>query len=538
MLTFEEFAELLCRMRRGFSEGAEATLSDNVVEARRALVSVHDKTGIVEFARALADLGVEILSSGGTASVLESAGVEVTRVEEVTGAPEMLGGRVKTLHPLIHGGILADRGEPKHQSDVEDRGIPLIDLVVVNLYPFEATVEQPDVTPGEAVEQIDIGGPAMIRAGAKNHAWVGVLTSPEQYPEVLDEIAERGGLTEATRRALARAAFARTAAYDGAIVKWFERDEVLPEHLNVSATKKRALRYGENPHQEAAYYEPVGSPSLLSAMRQLGGKELSYNNIGDLDAAWRLASALDSPAAVVVKHANPCGVSIAATIEDAYRRAHQCDPQSAFGGVVALNRPVSAELANDLAPVFTEVVVAPEYESDALEILTTKKNLRVMQAPDQPDTAAFEYRSVLGGILVQTPDAIEDGGDWEVVSSVEPSSEQWDDLRFAWIVCANTKSNAIVLALDGQAYGIGAGDQSRVGSVNRAASQADGRAKGGVCASEAFFPFRDGVDAAVAAGATAIVEPGGSVRDDEVIAAANEHGVSLVFTGRRHFRHG
>lgn len=513
-------------------------MQDNLVEVRRALLSVHDKTSIEDFARGLSGSGVEIISSGGTASALEAVGIPVTRVEEVTGAPEMLGGRVKTLHPLIHGGILANRADSDHLADVDSRAVPLIDLVVVNLYPFESTVSQPDVSLEAAVEQIDIGGPAMIRAAAKNHAWVGVVTSPSQYAVVLDELAKHGGLTGELRSVLASAAFARTAAYDAAIVSWLERGETLPEHLNLSFQKQLGLRYGENPHQAAAYYAPAGAPSLLSEMNQLGGKELSYNNIGDLDAAWRLSQAFDIPAAVVIKHANPCGVAIADRIEEAYRRAHQCDPQSAFGGVVALNRTVTAELAEDLALVFTEVVVAPDFDQNALEILTSKKNLRVMQAPSGTKSPVIEYRSVLGGLLAQTPDLIEDKSEWKVVSKTEPTEQQWEDLSFAWKVCAHTKSNAIVLALSGQAFGIGAGDQSRVGSVERAASQADGRATGGVCASEAFFPFRDGIDAAVAAGAAAVVEPGGSVRDDEVIAAADEHGVALVFTGRRHFRHG
>lgn len=513
-------------------------MHDNLVEVRRALLSVHDKTGIEDFARGLSDSGVEIISSGGTASALETAGIPVIRVDEVTGAPEMLGGRVKTLHPLIHGGILANRADSKHRADVESRAVPLIDLVVVNLYPFESAISQPEVSLEAAVEQIDIGGPAMVRAAAKNHVWVGVVTSPHQYARVLDELSKHGGLTSSLRSALACAAFACTAAYDAAIVTWLERAETLPEHLNVSFSRQLDLRYGENPHQSAAFYGLAGKTSLLSETKQLGGKELSYNNIGDLDAAWRLSQEFEVPAAVVIKHANPCGVAIADCIEEAYRRAYQCDPQSAFGGVVALNREVTAGLAGDLAPVFTEVVIAPGFVPEALEILTSKKNLRVMQAPEAYESPVLEFRSVLGGLLAQTPDLMEDCSDWKVVSKTEPTEQQWKDLTFAWKVCAHTKSNAIVLALDGQAYGIGAGDQSRVGSVERAASRANGRAKGGVCASEAFFPFRDGIDAAVAAGAAAIVEPGGSVRDDEVIAAANEHGVALVFTGRRHFRHG
>lgn len=513
-------------------------MQESLATIKRALISVHDKSGIEKLARVLVETGVEIISSGGTASALESMNVPVTRIESITGSPEMLGGRVKTLHPLVHGGILANRLDTTHLADVADNGIGLIDLVVVNLYPFEKTVSNPDVTTADAIEEIDIGGPAMIRAAAKNHAFVGVVISPQQYPLVIEEMLEHGGLSEKTRLELARAAFARTAAYDAAIASWLQRSECLPEYLNLAFTKEMELRYGENPQQRAAYYAPSGQESGLSAMKQLGGKALSYNNIGDLSAAWNLATAFTAPATVIVKHANPCGVAVGESIENAYRRAYECDPQSAFGGVVAFNRMVSGEAAEELSSIFTEVVVAPAYDPDAIEILKSKKNLRIMEVPvhSMPDT--LEYRSVLGGLLLQTHDELEDFSTWKVVSRTAPDESQWADLEFAWIVCAHTKSNAIVLAREGQAVGIGAGDQSRVGSVERAASQAAGRARGGVCASEAFLPFRDALDAAVTAGVRAVVEPGGSVRDDEVIAAANEHGIALVFTGRRHFRHG
>lgn len=503
----------------------------------RALISVHDKSGIVEFAAGLVELGIDIVSSGGTAARLEEGGVPVRRVESITSAPEMLGGRVKTLHPLVHGAILADRGSKEHLTDVKERGIELIDLVVVNLYPFEATVATPGVTEEEAIEQIDIGGPAMIRAAAKNHHWVGVVTSREQYDGVLSELRESGGLSNETRTRLARTAFALTAAYDSAIVDWISRGEELPDALGLALTKELELRYGENPHQSGAFYAMRSTGSLLSEMDQLGGKELSFNNISDLDAAMRLVAEFSDPAAVIVKHANPCGVAVAYSIEDAYRRANDCDPQSAFGGVVALNRTASADLAESLAEIFTEVVVAPAFDDQALEALRSQKNLRIMRAAAGYATPQREFKSALGGMLVQSTDELDNESNWKVVSQVEPSAEQLADLKFAWTVCAHTKSNAIVLAKDGQAFGVGAGDQSRVGAAERAAERAAGRAEGGVAASEAFFPFRDGLDAVVAAGARAVVEPGGSVRDDEVVAAADEHGVALVFTGRRHFRH-
>jgi len=502
--------------------------ADGPVPVRRALISVYDKAGLVDFARGLADLGVTLLASGGTATALADAGIPVTLVEEVTGAPEMLGGRVKTLHPRIHGGILADRGQPSHGADLAAQGIEPIDLVVCNLYPF---LERP------SIETIDIGGPTMVRAAAKNHAWVGVVTDPASYEAILAELRADGGqLSAATRKDLALEAFAHTAGYDAAIVRWFD-PEPLPRHLVLALDKVATLRYGENPHQAGARYRDRLGGGWLDGMVQHGGKELSFINLLDSESAWRLVNSFDVPACVIVKHANPCGVALGSGPADAYRKAFDCDPLSAFGGVVALNRPLDEETAEAIGDVFTEVVLAPSFASDALETLAAKKNLRLLECPP-PASGGLELRRAGGGFLVQEPDPPdEDRSTWKVVTKVAPTDELMDDLAFAMKVCAATGSNTIVLAKDGVAYGIGAGQQSRVHSAEIAAKKADGRARGGVCASDAFFPFRDAVDAAVAAGAAAIVHPGGSVSDDKVIAAADEAGVAMVFTGRRHFRH-
>jgi phosphoribosylaminoimidazolecarboxamide formyltransferase/IMP cyclohydrolase len=512
--------------------------AEGPIPIRRALVSVYDKTGLVEFARGLADLGATLLASGGTATALGDAGIPVTLVEEVTGAPEMLGGRVKTLHPRIHGGILADRGQPSHGADLAEQGIEPIDLVVCNLYPF---LERP------SIETIDIGGPTMVRAAAKNHAWVGVVTDPGRYEAILAELQADGGrLSAATRKDLALEAFAHTAGYDAAIVRWFD-PAPLPRHLILPLEKVATLRYGENPHQAGARYRdrlgargPGGVPreaGWLDGMTQHGGKELSFINLLDSESAWRLVNSFDVPACGIVKHANPGGVALGAGPADAYRKAFECDSLSAFGGVVALNRPLDGETAAAIGDVFTEVVLAPGFAPAALETLAKKKNLRLLECP--PYTAVgLDLRRAGGGFLVQETDPPdEDRSTWKVVTKVAPTDEQLDDLAFAMKVCAATGSNAIVLAKDRVAYGIGAGQQSRVHSSEMAAKKAGGRARGGVCASDAFFPFRDAVDAAVAAGAAAIVQPGGSVSDDKVIAAADEAGVAMVFTGRRHFRH-
>lgn len=503
---------------------------------KRALLSVHDKTGIADLARGLVEAGWELVSSGGTASVLADEGVPVVEVGEVTGAPEILGGRVKTLHPAIHGGILADRSDPGHLANLEARGIVPIDLVVGNLYPFMSD-------PG--IEFIDIGGPTMVRAAAKNHAHVGVVVDPADYRTVLDEIRAVGSLSDATRRRLARSAFAHTAAYDAAIVAWFDEDpssdhanDLLKPSLHLALDRVHDLRYGENPHQAGARYRAAGSSGWWDTAVVHGGKAMSYLNLFDTEAAWRLVHRLgDEPCAVVVKHANPCGAAVGSDIADAYLSAHQCDPMSAFGGVVAVNRPVTPAMAEALSEVFTEVVVAPAYEPDALALLGERKNLRVLEA-GPPGWPELDVRGIDGGLLVQTADdLVAEPSVWRVVTKREPTGAEWDDLEFAWRVVARVSSNAIVLVKDRCAVGIGAGQQNRRDAGRIAAEKAAGRAIGGACASDAFFPFRDGLDAAADAGVTAVVQPGGSLRDDEVVAAADAHGMAMVFTDERHFRH-
>jgi phosphoribosylaminoimidazolecarboxamide formyltransferase/IMP cyclohydrolase len=496
----------------------------------RALLSVYDKTGVVELAAGLSGLGWELVSSGGTASALADAGIPVLEVASVTEAPEMLGGRVKTLHPNIHGGILADRSKPEHLADLEGRGITPIDLVVCNLYPF---------TSDPSVELIDIGGPTMVRAAAKNHDHVGIVVESADYQVVLDELAA-GGLTSMTRKRLARKAFAHTAAYDAAIVEWLDEDDpdVLKPSLHLALDRAETLRYGENPHQVGARYRHVHGSGWWDDAVQHHGKAMSYLNLFDTEAAWRLVHSLgDSPTAVVVKHANPCGAAAHENITEAYRRAHACDPVSAFGGIVALNRPVPADLAAAVTEVFTEVIVAPGFTPEAVETLQAKKNLRIITgtAPGWPE---LDVRSIDGGLLVQSTDRVTVARDgWTVATDREPTDGEWEDLEFAWRVAARVGSNCIVVVKDRQAFGVGAGQQNRRDAGLIAAEKAAGRAAGGACASDAFFPFRDGLDAAAAAGCSAVIQPGGSVRDDEVIEAANEHGMAMVFTGERHFRH-
>ncbi len=505
-----------------------------------ALLSVYDKTGIAEFASALHELGWNLVSSGGTARAVSDAGVPVTDVADLTGVPAILDHRVVTLHPKVHGGLLADPTDARHRADMEEYGIAPISLVVSNLYPFgsDAAFEHGS---GSPVELIDIGGPAMVRASAKNHAHVAIVVDPADYDVVLAEIAENGAVVPETRRRLARDAFAHTAAYDAAIVTWFDASEAdpdpLPRSLHVALERAEVLRYGENPHQQGARYRFHGDSSWWDTMTQHGGKALSYLNLYDTEAAWRLVHRFDEPACVVVKHANPCGVAIGADIADAYVKANACDPVSAFGGIVAVNRPVTAPMAEAVSAVFTEVVVAPGYDAAALDLLLAKKNMRVVTA-DAPGEWRFDLKPLDGGFIVQQPDGVTiDRDAWDVVTDARPSDAQWGDLEFAWQVCAAVTSNAIVYAKDLQAFGVGAGQQNRLDSARIAAERSAGRAAGGVCASDAFFPFRDGLDATASAGITAVIQPGGSVRDDEVIAAANEHGIAMVFTGERHFRH-
>ena len=540
------------------------------MKVRRALVSVHDKTGVVEFARSLAALGIEILSTGGTATLLRKSGVPVRDVSDVTGFPEMLDGRVKTLHPKIHGGILARRDAAADVDALEKHGILPIDLVVVALYPFEATVARSSVTLAEAFEQIDVGGPAMVRAAAKNHASVGVVTDPSQYPRVLAELRANGGaLSEATRARLAQEAFRRTAEYDAAIASYLSsegvstapsetapridsaggagaRTEKFPAVLRIDAERRLGLRYGENPHQAAAFYTPLDGPRLgLAAMTQLHGPELGYNNALDFSAALALVFEFDEPAAVVVKHTNPCGVALGATVGEAMTRAKASDPVSIYGGVVGVNRAVDMGVVEALAGTFVEILFAPAFAPDALDALRrTKKKCRVFEVPC--DRASLpprltEYRSVLGGLLAQQADLSDlDAAALKTVSKRPPTAAEMDALRFAWRVAKHVKSNAIVLATRGQVVGVGAGQMNRVDSARLAVMRAREvglETAGTVCASDAFFPFRDGLDVVAKAGATAVIHPGGSLRDEEVVAAADEHRMAMVVTGIRHLGH-
>jgi phosphoribosylaminoimidazolecarboxamide formyltransferase / IMP cyclohydrolase len=522
----------------------------DIVQIRRALISVSDKTGLVAFASALATRGVEILSTGGSAKTLRDAGIPVIDVSDHTGFPEIMDGRVKTLVPQIHGGILARRDLPEHIEQMEQHKIAPIDMVVSNLYPFEATVARGG-TFADCVENIDIGGPALTRAAAKNHDFVVVLTDATQYDAVLAELAEHGGTTLALRRKLAGEAYARTAAYDAAISAWFagQRGETFPNRLTISGALRQTLRYGENPHQQAAFYVAGDRPGVATA-RQVQGKELSYNNLNDTDAAFEAVAEFDAPTVVIVKHANPCGVASAASISDAWDAALRCDPVSAFGGIIAVNRTLDEATAEKIATIFSEVIVAPDATPGAQAILARKKNVRLLLTGGLPDPAAqgATFRSVAGGFLAQTRDAgrITREG-LKVVTKRAPSEAELDDLIFAFRVCKHVKSNAIIYAKDAATVGIGAGQMSRVDSARIAALKSADAAKaagldtaltqGSVAASDAFFPFADGLEAIVAAGATAVIQPGGSMRDAEVIAAADAAGISMVLTGMRHFRH-
>lgn len=516
---------------------------------RRALLSVYDKAGIVELARALYGHGVELVSTGSTARTIADADVPVVEVADVTGFPECLDGRVKTLHPAIHAGILADRSKHEHLAQLDELDVVAVDLVVCNLYPFRETVAS-GAADADVVEMIDIGGPTMVRAAAKNHDGVGVVVDPDDYRRIVDELGDQGGLTATTRHDLARKAFMHTAAYDAAVASWFQRDEPFPEQYTPVYRRLQTLRYGENPHQRAAYYADGSGPAWgLASAVQHHGKELSYNNLLDTDAAWAMATDFEEPCVAIIKHTNPAGLAVADDVATAYDRALEGDPVSSFGGIVAANRTIDRATAGRIVEIFTEVVIAPGYEDDALEVLTGKKNLRVLEVTrpevavirDDPDRDGAPYvvsRSVQGGLLVQDADvAPEDHEGWTTVTDHEPDEATTADLRFAWQVCKHVKSNAIVLVKDRQVVGIGAGQMSRVDAVRLAVEKSDGRAAGAVLASDAFFPFRDGPDAAAEAGVVAVVQPGGSIRDDEVVEAADEHGLAMVLTGRRHFRH-
>jgi phosphoribosylaminoimidazolecarboxamide formyltransferase / IMP cyclohydrolase len=521
------------------------------VGVERALMSVYDKTGVVAFARQLVALGVEIVSTGGTARLLRDAALPVREIAELTGWPEMLGGRVKTLHPKVHGGILFRRELPEDRQQAAEHGMAPIDLVVVNLYPFEATAAKPTLTAEELIENIDVGGPALLRAAAKNFQSVAAVTDPADYPGVARELARAGELSLKTRLALARKAFAATARYDGLIATELERlaagdgavqlgeRPALPEQLHLALVKHQAMRYGENPHQLAVLYVPAGRPAGgLAGARQLQGKELSYNNLVDLDAAWRLAQEFARPAAVIIKHTNPCGAAEQETLLDAYRKAYAGDPLSAFGGVLAFNRTVDGATAAEAGKLFVECIIAPGYQASAQEIFAAKKNLRLMEMPTGAAAAELELKCIAGGVLAQQPDRRElAASELEKVSERAPTRDEVDGLLFAWKVAKHVKSNAVVFARAGQTLGIGAGQMSRVDSVKLAVMKAQQPLAGSVLASDAFFPFPDGVEEAARAGATAVIQPGGSVRDAEVIAAANRLGLAMVFTGVRHFRH-
>ncbi|RVW02956.1 bifunctional phosphoribosylaminoimidazolecarboxamide formyltransferase/IMP cyclohydrolase [Rhodococcus xishaensis] len=525
---------------------------------RRALVSVYDKNGLVELATGLHQAGVELVSTGSTAATIGEAGVPVTKVEDLTGFPECLEGRVKTLHPRVHAGVLADTRKPEHLAQLEELGIEAFELVVVNLYPFTQTVAS-GATPDDCVEQIDIGGPSMVRAAAKNHPSVAVVVDPRRYDDVLASVAA-GGFTLAERTALAAQAFQHTASYDVAVATWMTSTMVesvtgeaaadssgadsapsrFPAWVGVTWDRSAVLRYGENPHQAAALYDSPAGPAGLAQAKQLHGKEMSYNNYTDGDAAWRAAYDHSEPAVAIIKHANPCGIAVGADIAEAHRKAHACDPVSAFGGVVAANRTVTVEMAEQVAEIFTEVVIAPSYAPGAVEVLTRKKNIRVLEAA-APIATGVELRPISGGALLQDRDVLDADGDnaanWTLVTGEAADEKTLADLEFAWRACRAVKSNAILLAHDGASVGVGMGQVNRVDSAHLAVQRAGDRAQGSVAASDAFFPFPDGLQVLLDAGVRAVVQPGGSVRDNEVIEAAREAGVALYLTGARHFAH-
>ena len=516
---------------------------------KQALISVSDKTGVASFARELVNLGYHILSTGGTAKLLSAEGIACQEVADYTGFPEMLDGRVKTLDPHIHAGILARRPVPEHMAALAEHGIEPIDIVCVNLYPFEQTIAKPDCTFELAVENIDIGGPTMIRAAAKNHESVTVLVDPSDYTRVIEEIKATGAVSDATRLELAKKVFAHTARYDAAISNYLtsldeqkQRTKKFPDVFTRQWVKVQDMRYGENPHQAAVFYrEHVVAPGLLAGYTQLQGKELSYNNISDSDAAWEAVRSFAAPACVIMKHANPCGAAIGASVFEAYKKAFSCDSKSAFGGIIAFNRPVDAATAEEISKQFAEVIIAPTYEADAVTVFGRKKNLRLLTVANGASHNDYDFKRVGGGLLVQTPDTqLCAESDLKVVTKKKPTSAQIADMMFAWNIARFVKSNTIVYARDGMTLGVGAGQMSRVDSAKIAAMKAEefGHSLVGCAvASDAFFPFRDGLDVVIDHGATCVIQPGGSIRDAEVIAAADERGIVMVFTGDRHFRH-
>ncbi|MGG4548553.1 bifunctional phosphoribosylaminoimidazolecarboxamide formyltransferase/IMP cyclohydrolase [Rossellomorea marisflavi] len=509
---------------------------------KRALISVSDKSGVIEFASELRALGFEIISTGGTKRLLRDSGVEVIGVEDVTGFPEILEGRVKTLHPFIHGGLLAKRGEESHLEQMKEQGIEGIDLVCVNLYPFQQTISKPNVEADEAIENIDIGGPTMLRAAAKNHQYVTVVVDHLDYEDVLAELKVNGVVPHEKRRKLAAKVFRHTAAYDAYIAEYMTElaGEENPERLTRTFELKQALRYGENPHQEASFYRSaLGSDFSIAMARQLHGKELSYNNISDANAALQIVKEFDGPAAVAVKHMNPCGVGVGETILEAYEKAYEADSTSIFGGIIALNRQVDEATARMLHEIFLEIVIAPAFSDEAFEILSGKKNIRLMTVPfDSVKKSERRLTSVEGGLLVQADDTHTlEQADVRVVTKRQPTEEEWDALKLGWKVVKHVKSNAIVVTDDQMTLGVGAGQMNRVGAAKIALEQAGERAKGASLASDAFFPMGDTVEMAAAAGITAIIQPGGSIRDEESIKMADEHGIAMVFTGVRHFKH-
>ncbi|MDR3348536.1 MAG: bifunctional phosphoribosylaminoimidazolecarboxamide formyltransferase/IMP cyclohydrolase [Acidaminococcales bacterium] len=509
---------------------------------KRALISVSDKEGIAGFARFLHEMGVEIISTGGTMKALKDAGLPVTYVGDLTGFPEIMDGRVKTLNPLVHGGILAVRDNPRHAKEMQEQGIKPIDLVAVNLYPFCATIAKPGVTDDMAIENIDIGGPAMIRAAAKNHKYVAVAVNPSAYGKIMDALKLSGEISDSLRRELAEEAFRHTSEYDAAVAGWLSRqiapEAKYPQEAVIHLEKVQELRYGENPHQTAAFYREKGAREGVAAARQLGGKELSFNNIIDIEAAYRIVADFERPAAAIVKHTNPCGVGLGGDLCAAYQKALSCDPVSAFGGIIGLNRMADRSTAEEISGLFAEAVIAPGYEPDALQILKAKKNLRILELPPLARSGKRDMKKVSGGMLMQSLDeefALKER--MKTVTKRPPSEAEWEQLLFALKVAKHVKSNAIVLAKEFRTVGVGAGQMNRVGAAEIAVKQAGGLAKGAVLASDAFFPFGDTVKVAAAAGVTAIIQPGGSIRDEESIAAADGHNIAMVFSGLRHFKH-